>query len=195
MPPGFKLRRQGNLTSGGFLDGAHWAYTDNENLYIGCRIENDDIWTLDRRDQQRHYLTGDVFEVFLKPEESNAYLELYATPSGNKSAFYFPSRAFGGTVLIDRQKLLPGIEVVSKVDGTLNDSSDTDRGWTSVMTVSRKAVEEKLGIPLDSGRAWRILLAGYSFSGNRTFGENFSYPLLPQLNYHLYEYYAPLIFR
>ncbi|WP_288561866.1 hypothetical protein, partial [uncultured Victivallis sp.] len=24
--------------------------------------------------------------VFLKPEESNAYLELYATPSGNKSA-------------------------------------------------------------------------------------------------------------
>ena len=27
MPPGFKLRRQGNLTSGGFLDGAHWAYT------------------------------------------------------------------------------------------------------------------------------------------------------------------------
>ena len=26
-PPGFKLRRQGNLTSGGFLDGAHWAYT------------------------------------------------------------------------------------------------------------------------------------------------------------------------
>ena len=86
VPPGFKLRRQGNLTSGGFLDGAHWAYTDNENLYIGCRIENDDIWTLDRRDQQRHYLTGDVFEVFLKPEESNAYLELYATPSGNKSA-------------------------------------------------------------------------------------------------------------
>ena len=27
VPPGFKLRRQGNLTSGGFLDGAHWAYT------------------------------------------------------------------------------------------------------------------------------------------------------------------------
>ena len=168
---------------------------DDENLYIGCRIENDDIWTLDQQDQLRHYLTGDVFEVFLKPEESNAYLELYATPSGNKSAFYFPSRAFGGTVLIDQQKLMPGIEVVSKVDGTLNDSSDADRGWTSVMTVSRKAVEEKLGVPLDSERVWYVLLAGYTFSGNRTFGENFSYPLLPQLNYHLYEYYAPLTFR
>ena len=59
---------------------------DDENLYIGCRIENDDIWTLDQQDQLRHYLTGDVFEVFLKPEESNAYLELYATPSGNNSA-------------------------------------------------------------------------------------------------------------
>ena len=168
---------------------------DDENLYIGCRIENDDIWTLDRQDQLRHYLTGDVFEVFLKPEEGNAYLELYATPSGNKSAFHFPSRAFGGTILIDQQKLMPGIEVVSKVDGTLNDSSDADRGWTSVMTVSRKAVEEKLGVPVDSERVWYVLLAGYTFSGNRTFGENFSYPLLPQLNYHLYEYYAPLTFR
>lgn len=168
---------------------------DDENLYIGCRIENDDIRTLDQRDQQRHYLTGDVFEIFLKPEKSNAYLELYATPSGNKSAFYFPSRAFGGTILIDQQKLMPGIEVVAKVHGTLNDSSDTDQYWTAVMTISRKAVEKKLGVPLAPGHAWNILLAGYSFSANRTFGVNFSCPLLPQLNYHLYEYYAPLNFR
>ena len=34
-PPGFKLRRQGNLTSGGFLDGAHWAYTSGPEFPVG----------------------------------------------------------------------------------------------------------------------------------------------------------------
>ena len=37
-PPGFEFRRQGNLTLGGFLDGAHWACTFARPLDFACRL-------------------------------------------------------------------------------------------------------------------------------------------------------------
>lgn len=195
------FRRMPDKTAAAIEKSKYWVEAsarllyDDDNLYIGCRIENDDIRTLELKDQLRHYLTGDVIEVFLKPVEANGYFELYATPSGHKSTFFFPSRSFNNTVLIDRQELMPGVEVVSCVDGTLNNPNDIDRSWSTVLTVSRNLLEAKTGVPFDSRHPWTILLAGYSFSQNRIFDTNFSYPQLPVLNYHVYEYYAPLILK
>ena len=52
-PPGFKLRRQGNLTSGGFLDGAHWAYTCHshkltQKIGRGRRVKRRSAWETGR---------------------------------------------------------------------------------------------------------------------------------------------------
>mgnify|MGYP002688725889 CR=1 FL=1 len=127
-------------------------------------------------------------EVFLKPAATNAYAELYATPSGNKTSLIFPSRAFSGSVLQETQKILDGLKVYSHVDGTLNNPKDTDKGWTTVMVIPRKALAEAVNSNFDGKTEWTMLLAGYCYSQNQIYGSNFSYPLLPKLSYHLTEY-------
>lgn len=166
---------------------------DEKNLYVGCQVENDDICSLVPQDQLFHFFLGDVMEVFLKPKEGNAYLELYATPSGHKTTYFFPSRSWGGVDFLALQKVLPEMKVAAEVEGTLNDSSDRDSCWRAVMTIPKALVEEKTGVPLAPGRGWQILLAGYSRSSYRTYAVNFSYPLLPALNFHLHEYWGELV--
>ncbi len=166
---------------------------DEKNLYVGCHIENDDVCCLTSEDQQLHFFLGDVMEVFLKPLQTPCYLELYATPSARKTTYFFPSRSWGGPDFLDMQSLMPGFDVVSAVDGTLNDPKDRDEGWWTVMTISKAMVEEKTGVPLEAGRPWQILLAGYARSSHRTFCVNFSYPLQPVLNFHLQEYWGTLV--
>jgi len=166
---------------------------DDTNLYIGFRIENDDIHAMKQQDQIPLFQYGDTVEVFLKPVQSNGYFELYANASGNKASYYFPSRSFVGSRIAELTDLFPGFEVKSRVDGTLNDTSDTDRGWTSVMVIRRSLLEEKTGVPFDERTSWTILIAGYAYSKNKIHTSCFAYPLLPELHYHRTEYYAPLI--
>jgi len=167
---------------------------DKDHLYIGFRIENDDIWAGRRQDQEHLYRHGDCMEVFLKPLHSNSYLELYANASGNKTTFYFRSRSFSYGRFHEDQSLLPGLlQVYSHVDGTLNNSEDRDRGWTTVMVINRDELAKQLGVPLDQEHPWTILLAGYAYSSRKIYSSNFTYPKLPQANFHYHEYYAKLI--
>ncbi|MGN0867284.1 MAG: carbohydrate-binding family 9-like protein [Oligosphaeraceae bacterium] len=166
---------------------------DEKNLYVGCHIRNDDICCLTSEDQLLHFLLGDVMEVFLKPAQAYCYLELYATPSARKTTFFFPSRSWGGPEYLATQSLMPELGVVSAVDGTLNDSTDRDDGWWTVMTIPKEMVEKKTGVPLESGQIWQILLAGYARSSHRSFCVNFSYPLQPVLNFHHQEYWGALV--
>ncbi len=172
-----------------------WAKVlhDEENIYIGVRFENDDIRALSPKDQEFHYEYGDTLEVFIKPKNANAYFELYMTPSGNKTTLFFPSRALTSIDMAYWQKLLPITKVMAKVDGTLNDGSDTDKQWTGVMVISKKGLEKYSGVKVDEKNPWTILISGYGYSQNQVHGSWFSYPRLPQLNYHIPAYYAPLI--
>ncbi len=166
---------------------------DEKNLYVGVHVRNDDVCCLTEEDQRFHFFLGDVAEVFLKPAQALCYLELYSTPSARRTTYFFPSRSWGGEDFLAMQSLIPELGVVAEVDGTLNDSSDRDDGWWAVMTIPKAMVEEKTGVPLESGQPWQILLAGYSRSRYRTFCVNFSYPLQPVLNFHLHEYWGNLV--
>ena len=168
---------------------------DKTNIYIGFEVKNDDIRALRPEDQTLLWRWGDTMEVFLKPVGKNSFAEFYTTPAGNKTSIIFPSRSFQGTALLEVQKLMPGLEVYSSIDGTLNDGSDTDRGWTSVMVIPRKKLAEVLGVENSAGTEWTMLLAGYAYSANQIFPSNFSWPELPVLNYLLTEYYAKLVFE
>ncbi len=44
-----------------------------------------------KEDQLHHYQMGDLVELFLKPEDYTWYWELYATPIGKKTNFWFPA--------------------------------------------------------------------------------------------------------
>lgn len=59
---------------------------------------------------------------------------------------------------------LPGIEVRTHYDGTLNDPSDTDRGWTAEITIPWQGLTDLANgrsLPPKPGDVWGILMARF----------------------------------
>jgi len=68
---------------------------DEQHLYIGAYLIDSDI--VQTGENQTHlYQTGDLIEIFLKPEKEEWYWELYGTPNNKQTVFWFPSRKFLG---------------------------------------------------------------------------------------------------
>ena len=65
---------------------------DRNYLYISAVMQDDDIIAYGKRDQQIHCTEGDVFEIFLKPENANHYWEIHITPAGHCAVLFYPSR-------------------------------------------------------------------------------------------------------
>ena len=94
-------------------------------LYLGVDFDDSDVVAEGGLDGQHHYTLGDVAELFLWPEDYTWYWELYVTPAGRQSTFFFPGGGRVGLPSHFQQHF--GMEVAARVDGTLNDWRDRDR--------------------------------------------------------------------
>lgn len=90
---------------------------------------------------------------------------------------------------------MEGFEVKANVQGTVNDFWDIDKGWTAEMAIPLAGLKEKLGVDFAPGQSWRILVSRYNYGYTMRAKQFSSYPKLPQVNYHLIEYYSPIIFQ
>ncbi len=70
---------------------------NEQGLYVCADLEDSFVVAADRRDEQLHFETGDVFELFVKPRNDDYYWEMYATPHGNRSTLFFPRERAGMT--------------------------------------------------------------------------------------------------
>ncbi|MCF7837693.1 MAG: carbohydrate-binding family 9-like protein [Candidatus Marinimicrobia bacterium] len=165
-----------------------------EFLYIGIEFEDADVVAQLAEDQAHLYRTGDLAEVFIKAAGSPSYWELYVSPLGNKTSFFFPSPGYLGLPDCFSLPLMEGFDVAAAVDGTVNDYRDTDRGWTAEMAIPLDALKHSTGVAFAPGEAWRILVARYNYGRTLRTKQHSSYPLLPLISYHLIEYYAPVQF-
>ena len=161
-------------------------------LYIGISFEDRDIVAQVAEDQAHLYSSGDVAEVFIKADHAPGYFELYASPLGNKTSFYFPSPGYAGLPVCTSDPLMEGLEVKASVQGTVNDCQDMDKGWTAEMAIPLAGLKERLGIDFAPGQAWSILVSRYNYGHTMRAKQFSSYPKLPQVNYHLIEYYSPI---
>ncbi len=165
---------------------------DKDYFYVGIRFSDSDIVAEGQEDQLMHHLLGDLCELFLKPADQLWYWELYVTPRGNKSSFWFPGRGRFG--LPGNFKYDCGLKVAAQcAAGTLNDWEDTDKYWTAEMAMPVKdltARGEKFGPDAD----WYILAARYNYSRylKSQAPEYSTTPKLSKTNFHLLEEYAVL---
>jgi len=114
------------------------------------------------------------------------------TPAGKKTTFFFPSKGYLG--LPSPIKHSSGLTVAAQCDGTLNNWTDRDSGWTAEMAMPVKDLTAR-GEPFGPGASWRILVARYNYSRHLTQGRELSMtPQLSATNYHLREEYAVLRF-
>lgn len=162
---------------------------DEEFFYAAFSFRDEDVVQESDKDQEHLYLTGDLAELFLKPEDGTWYWELYAAPNGAKTAFFFPGR--GRLGLPSGFKYQSGLRTSATFDGTLNDWKDRDTGWTAEMAIPRKELAQA-GIPLDPAHPWRIFVGRYNYSRYLPFKELSMMPSLSVENYHLYEEWAHL---
>ncbi len=129
---------------------------DNNNLYIAAQIRDPQVWaTLTHHDDI--VFRDNDFEIFIDPSATaHEYFELEFNAVNTVFDLFLnkPYRV-GGTPLINWDA--KGLRSAVKVQGTLNDPSDTDKGWTVEIAIPFSAIG--LGIyqqaPVD-GSTWRI---------------------------------------
>lgn len=165
---------------------------DDAYLYVGAEcVDRDVIAELDE-DQVHHYKFGDVLELFLRPADVDYYWEMYVTPRGRRTTFFFPSP---GHLALPScfENYVGGLRVAAVVDGTLNEWRDSDRGWTAEMAVPRADLTAH-GHALDPGVDWRVLLGRYNYGvrNGRRGPELTVAPELPSTDFHRTADYAPL---
>lgn len=163
---------------------------DHNFLYIGVNFTDSDVHAYGEDDNLHHYSLGDVAEVFLKPKNDSYYWELYVTPIGRKTSFFFPAR---GCRLSPLMKSSPvGLNVGAHFKGTLNQWDDRDQSWSAIMVIPRKDLEQH-GAQFGPGTEWLIFMARYNYSRYLPAPELSSFPQQAETpNFHIHEEYATL---
>ncbi len=127
---------------------------DEDNLYIGARLEEDNIVAnLTQRDTIIYH--DNDFEVFIDPDgDGQHYFEIENNARGVVFDLMLdkPYRS-GGSFFIPWN--CEGLQLAVSHDGTLNKSSDKDKAWYVEMAIPFKALERDFNKPQDY-KVWRI---------------------------------------
>jgi hypothetical protein len=130
---------------------------DDRNLYIGAELEEPNVWaTLTKRDSV--IFRDNDFEVFMDPDNDGQFyteLEMNALNTVWDLLLARPYRA-GGPALVGWD--MHDLKTTVHVNGTLNDPSDVDRGWTLEIAIPWDNVFEtaRTNFPPHDGDQWRI---------------------------------------
>ena len=137
---------------------------DEDFLYIGAWIAETDV--------QAHLTQRDTiiwkendFEVFLDPQgEGRGYFELETNATGvlfdllMSKPYSEGGNFFAGWDCRD-------IRLATHIDGTLNDSGDTDQGWTVEMAIPTASVGWGFDNPIGPGKTWRVNFSRVEWNG------------------------------
>jgi hypothetical protein len=130
---------------------------DDDYFYVGAELEEPHVWaTLTQHDSV--IFKDNDFEVFIDPKGDNhAYyeFEMNALNTGWDLFLTMPYKD-GGTPINSWE--IPGLKTAVHVDGTINDPSDVDRGWSVEIAFPWKVLREvvpKQPKPRD-GDQWRV---------------------------------------
>lgn len=130
---------------------------DDEYLYIAAELEEPDVWaTLTEHDSV--IFQDNDFEVFIDPDgDSHEYFELEFNALGTEWDLRLPKPYRDGGPALNEWEI-PGYKVGVHIDGTLNDPSDIDLGWTIEIALPWTGFAEHGGMPCPPrpGDQWRI---------------------------------------
>jgi len=130
---------------------------DDDALYIGAELEEPHVWaSLTERDSVIFH--DNDFEIFLDPDGDGAmYAELEVNALGTEWDLLLERSYRNGGPAVTAWDMA-GLRTAVSVDGTLNDPSDGDRGWTLEAAIPWAALEEIAGRPLPpaNGDEWRV---------------------------------------
>ena len=179
---GFSTDKAGNPTEGGKVR-MMW---DESGLYVFAELEDSVLIAQNQKDQQMHYLYGDVFELFVKPLNEPYKWEMYATPSGNKSTLFFPT----WPTLMSAQECLHN----HNFDRLNIAVQKNAMGWNAQLFVPVEQLTS-FGAGWGPGSEWTVFCGRYNCNDNSLNNPELSMvPPLSNTDYHLTAEYAALEF-
>jgi len=166
---------------------------DKEYLYFCAEMEDNDLYA-DVLEPNGRLWENDVFELFFKPSDKKlAYYEFQVNAANTPLEMFLPSRGGGGYNRFAAQTEEIHLESVVKLDGTLNDWTDKDKGWTVEGRISWDAFKPTGGRP-KAGDRWRFALCRFDYSVTLEQPEQSTSAPLTRPDFHRYEDYQELIF-
>lgn len=172
--------------AGGPQEGASVRFAwDESGLFVLAELEDSVLIQKNRKDEQLHFETGDVFELFVKPQNASYYWEMYATPFGNKTTLFFPCGRDGVTTDEHlRAHSFQGLEVSSE---------KTFKGWKTQMFVPAAQLTA-LGAGWGDETEWTVFCGRYNYNSEDLADLELSMaPALSATSYHLVDEYARLV--
>lgn len=181
------------------------ACTD-ELFLLRVEMEDRDLVTLGKKDQDDLYKIGDVIEWFIglpprrathgdlaavSPNDQlpSVYIEMHVAPNGLRTAYRFARPG-----LIETIEDLPFTATVL-TSGSLNNAGDTDQGWAVLYALSRDSLAKLLSIdddPLLMNTALTILVGRYNYDRHLAYKrgadaqpELTMWPAQPRTRFHL----------
>jgi hypothetical protein len=130
---------------------------DDTNLYIAAELEEPHVWaTLKQRDTVIFY--DNDFEVFIDPDwDTHAYYELEVNAFGTAWDLMLLKPYRDGGLPVNGWNI-NGLQVGTAIEGTVNNPTDIDKGWTVELILPLSSLAEcalNARAPT-AGNQWRI---------------------------------------
>jgi Carbohydrate family 9 binding domain-like len=164
---------------------------DDKYLWVAFDVEDKDVWsTLDKRDDK--LWTQEAVELFIDADgDGKTYVELQTNPKGAIFDSYLPGYRQ------NQNDFDAGMKVAVKVDGTLDNRNDVDKGWTVEMQIPLDAAKgknkEMKNVPPKVGTEWRVNFFRLDMpAGRPQWGAAWSPPLVG--DFHALDKFGALVF-
>lgn len=129
---------------------------DDSCLYIAARLQEPNVWAYLKRHDAVVFHDND-FEVFINPNNTTHQYFEFEVNAINTIFDLFLSKPYRDLGEAMSSWNAEGLRTAVKVQGTLNNPKDTDKGWTVEMAIPFRALSigNYLRIPVE-GTIWRI---------------------------------------
>lgn len=129
---------------------------DDENLYFYAELKEPHIWaTLKQRDTVIFY--NNDFEIFIDPDgDTHNYYEFEMNALNTVWDLLLVKPYRESAPVVDSWDI-QGLQTAVSIDGTLNDPTDTDAGWSVEIAMPWEVLKEASGSnDLPADQFWRI---------------------------------------
>jgi hypothetical protein len=162
---------QGNKKPSPFFRTRAKMLWDEDYFYYAAELEDPHVWaTLTERDAV--IFMDNNFEIFIDPDgDTHNYYELEINALGTFWDLLLTKPYRNGGRAIDAWDI-KGLKIGISVNGTLNDPSDTDEGWTLEVAIPWSVLMETMpGNMPNNGDQWRLNFSRVQWHTNIINGE------------------------
>lgn len=159
---------------------------NDSGLYVGISVtEKDIVGGFKKGEQDPHLWTKDTVEIMVDPDgngDNKNYYEIQVSPQNlvfdsQFDAYNEPKTEPDGP--FGHQEWSANLKSAVTIDGTIDKSSDEDRGYTVEVMIPWKSFGKAETVPPELGSAWRVNFYAMKNNGGVAWS-----PILGQGNFH-----------